>query len=34
MLIRYTPDLTEAQLAVSDEVRDDFSVTLGVLFPF
>ena len=26
--------LTEAQLAVSDEVRDDFSVTLGVLFPF
>jgi len=26
--------LTEAQLAVSDAVRDDFSFTLGVLFPF
>jgi opacity protein-like surface antigen len=26
--------LTEAQLAVSDEIRDDFSLTLGVLFPF
>lgn len=26
--------LTEAQLAVSDEVRDDLSITLGVLFPF
>src|SRR5262249_1446166 len=26
--------LAEAQLAVSDEVRDDFSVTFGVLFPF
>ena len=26
--------LTEAQLAVSDEINDDFSFTLGVLFPF
>jgi len=26
--------LTEVQLAVSDEVRDDFAVTFGVLFPF
>ncbi len=26
--------LAEAQLAVSDDVRDDFSVTFGVLFPF
>ncbi len=26
--------LTEAQLAVSDAIRDDFAVTLGVLFPF
>lgn len=26
--------LGELQLAVSDEIRDDFSFTLGVLFPF
>lgn len=26
--------MTEAQLAVSDEINDDFSFTLGVLFPF
>ncbi len=26
--------LTEVQLAVSDEVRDDVSITFGVLFPF
>ena len=26
--------LTEVQLAVSDEIRDDVSATLGVLFPF
>lgn len=26
--------LAEAQLAVSDAIRDDFSATLGVLFPF
>lgn len=34
---RPNPDLrllAEAQLAVSDEIRDDFSFTLGVLFPF
>ncbi len=31
------PDLrmvTEAQLAVSDEIRDDLAITFGVLFPF
>jgi hypothetical protein len=37
--LQYAPNteiriLTEAQLAVSDEIRDDFSFTLGVLFPF
>ena len=26
--------LTETQLAVSDELRDDFAITFGVLFPF
>jgi len=26
--------LSEVQLAVSDEIRDDFAFTLGVLFPF
>ena len=26
--------LAEAQLAVSDELRDDFAITFGVLFPF
>ena len=26
--------LAEVQLAVSDEIRDDFSATIGVLFPF
>ena len=26
--------LTEVQLAVSDELRDDFAITFGVLFPF
>lgn len=26
--------LSEIQLAVSDEIRDDFSFTVGVLFPF
>ena len=26
--------LAEAQIAVSDDIRDDFSFTLGVLFPF
>jgi hypothetical protein len=26
--------LTEVQLAVSDEIRDDFAITIGVLFPF
>lgn len=34
---RPNPDLrllTEAQLAVSDEIKDDFAITLGVLFPF
>ena len=34
---RPNPDLrllAEAQLAVSDEIRDDFSFTLGVLLPF
>lgn len=34
---RPNPDLrilTEAQLAVSDEVRDDMAITFGVLFPF
>ena len=36
---QYSPNpylrlLTEAQLAVSDELRDDFSITFGVLFPF
>lgn len=37
--LQYAPNsdlriLSEAQLAVSDEIRDDFSFTLGVLFPF
>ena len=37
--LQYAPNagiriLTEAQLAVSDEIRDDFSFTMGVLFPF
>lgn len=35
--LRANPDLriiTEAQLAVSDEIRKDFALTLGVLFPF
>jgi hypothetical protein len=26
--------LSEVQLAVSDEIRDDFAITFGVLFPF
>ena len=39
MGMEYSPNpylrlLTEVQLAVSDEVRDDFAVTFGVLFPF
>jgi len=37
--LQYAPNayiriLTEAQLAVSDAIRDDFSFTLGALFPF
>lgn len=37
--LQYAPNpdiriMSEAQLAVSDEIRDDFSFTLGVLFPF
>lgn len=37
--LQYAPNsdlriLSEAQLAVSDAIRDDFSFTLGVLFPF
>ena len=37
--LQYAPNpdiriLSEAQVAVSDEIRDDFSFTLGVLFPF
>lgn len=37
--IEYIPNpdlrmLTELQLAVSDEIRDDFAITVGVLFPF
>jgi opacity protein-like surface antigen len=37
--LQYSPNadiriMSEAQLAVSDEIRDDFSFTLGVLFPF
>ena len=37
--LQYSPNpdiriLSEAQLAVSDEINDDFSFTLGVLFPF
>lgn len=37
--IEYDPNpwlrlLSEAQLAVSDEVKDDFAITFGVLFPF
>ena len=37
--LQYAPNagiriMSEAQLAVSDEIRDDFSLTLGVLFPF
>jgi opacity protein-like surface antigen len=37
--IEYDPNpylrmLAEVQLAVSDEVKDDFAATLGVLFPF
>jgi hypothetical protein len=39
MGMEYSPNpylrlLSEVQLAVSDEVRDDFAVTFGVLFPF
>jgi hypothetical protein len=39
MGLQYAPNteiriMTEAQLAVSDDIRDDFSFTLGVLFPF
>ena len=39
LALQYAPNtdiriLSEAQLAVSDEIRDDFSFTLGVLFPF
>jgi hypothetical protein len=39
MGMEYSPNpylrlLTEVQLAVSDEVRDDFAVTFGILFPF
>jgi len=26
--------LAEAQIAISDNIRDDFSFTLGALFPF
>jgi opacity protein-like surface antigen len=37
--LQYAPNagiriMSEAQLAVSDEIRDDFALTLGVLFPF
>jgi hypothetical protein len=37
--LQYAPNpdiriLTEMQLAVSDEIRDDFSLTVGVMFPF
>ena len=37
--LQYAPNpdiriLSEAQVGVSDEIRDDFSFTLGVLFPF
>ena len=37
--LQYSPNadihiLSEAQLAVSDELNDDFSFTIGVLFPF
>ena len=37
--IEYDPNpylrlLTEAQLAVSDEIKDDFAITFGVQFPF
>ena len=37
--LQYAPNaylriMTEAQLAVSDAIRDDFSFTLGALFPF
>lgn len=39
MGVEYDPNpylrlLTEVQLAVSDEIRDDFAVTFGILFPF
>jgi hypothetical protein len=39
MGMEYSPNpylrlMSEVQLAVSDEVRDDFAVTFGVLFPF
>jgi len=37
MEFRPNPDLrllAEAQLAVSDEIRDDLAITAGVLFPF
>ena len=39
LALQYAPNtdiriLSEAQLGVSDEIRDDFSFTLGVLFPF
>jgi len=39
MGMEYSPNpylrlLTEVQLAVSAEVRDDFAVTFGILFPF
>jgi len=37
--LQYAPNtdiriMSEAQLGVSDEIRDDFQFTLGVLFPF
>jgi hypothetical protein len=37
--LQYAPNtdlriMSEMQLAVSDEIRDDFSFTFGVLFPF